>query len=166
MKLHPDDGSPVEWIEDLAYDGKKYKVVFKSGKYRDEDDGFRTYIADNKQDSVLMLSLGEALGLCSKIASALGEGPEGSGPNSVKDIDGVTNDRYVFNFQDTKGNLFDVIEFFIDVGGVKYVNEAGPQISNLPDWEPSYMDFRQITIADISVPNHTSPAVVTDFRMV
>ncbi|MFT5700533.1 MAG: hypothetical protein ACI8ZB_003407 [Desulforhopalus sp.] len=77
----------------------------------------------------LSFSLQEALGLTYAIATALGEGPLGSTGGGVRALSAVVQNRFNMNYFDVNVQLFDVIEFFND--GIRYVNEAGPQLSEL-----------------------------------
>ena len=129
MRLEYDADGNVQKITGLIHSGKCYTITFISGSYHGIDNvGFITQQLVHLP--VPSSNLNEALHLTYKIASALGEGPAGSGSaNPVKPVSGIQNNRFLVNFFDTGINLYDIFTFIND--GVRYINDGGPQLSEL-----------------------------------
>lgn len=144
MNLHPAGSDIVEWIEELQFEGSLFNVYFKSGSYVGEDTGYRVTIDGALLEPSQRCRLERALNLSYAIAQALG-----IGPGNVKDVSGPTNSRFILNYYDTDADLYDVIEFFSDT--VQYVNEGGPQLAELENWQPSATEpTRIITTATVT----------------
>jgi hypothetical protein len=130
MFIDYDDQGKVTKINELNWLNIAHDVTFIDGHlYYLEDIGYVsqqiTYLP------IINCTLQKALTLSYAIAAALGQGPEGSGSNCVKSINAQIHNRFHVNFRDTKVERYDMIEFFND--GVQYVDEGGPQLSELGD---------------------------------
>lgn len=159
MNLEFDAQGNVIKINELVFSGKKYTITFINGtSHYIRDIGYVTQQLNHIP--FLVCSLAEALQFSYEISRALGEGPVESGTNHVKLISTKINNRFSLNFLDKNIQLFDLIEFFND--NVRYINEAGPQLSELGDLSHFYPQImtERITIALVA-PSDPAPSILS-----
>lgn len=158
MNLILDAQGNVQKINELLFAGKSFTITFIDGTSH-YIRGLGHVTQQLAHIPFLTCPLQEALQLTYAIAKALGEGPIGSGPNHVKFLSAKITNRFHLNFLDTGIQLYDQIEFFND--SVRYVNEGGPQLSELGDlsqFNPPLMT-KPITIALVA-PAVASPSTI------